>query len=49
MTVLLQGSSTIVLVGLIVLMLLFVFLAFLFVRRTMLSLREGYDDSARKR
>ncbi|ELZ76044.1 hypothetical protein C453_03509 [Haloferax elongans ATCC BAA-1513] len=34
--------------GLLVLMLLFVFFAYLLVRRTLLGLREGYDD-ARKR
>ncbi len=31
--------------GLIVVMLLFVFFAYLFVRRTVTGLREGYDDA----
>ncbi|WP_170836881.1 DUF7859 family protein [Haloferax larsenii] len=34
--------------GLLLLMLLFVFFGYLLVRRTLLGLREGYDD-ARKR
>jgi hypothetical protein len=31
-------------VGFVVLLLLFVFFGYLFVRRTLLGLREGYDD-----
>jgi hypothetical protein len=37
-----------VLLGLIVVMLLFVFFAYLFVRRTLVSLREGYDEASRR-
>ena len=33
--------------GLLVVLLLFVFFAFLFVRRTLTSMREGYDDAYR--
>jgi len=37
-----------ILVGLIVVMLLFVFFAYLFVRRTLTGLREGYESGYRK-
>ena len=35
--------------GLVVVMLLFVFFAYLFVRRTLTGLQEGYDDAYRDR
>ncbi|WP_191965405.1 MULTISPECIES: hypothetical protein [Haloferax] len=34
--------------GLLIVMLLFVFFAYLLVRRTLLGLREGYDDARRR-
>ena len=34
--------------GLVVVMLLFVFFVYLFVRRTLTGLRQGYDDAYRK-
>jgi hypothetical protein len=37
-----------ILVGLIVVMLLFVFFAYLFVRRTLTGLREGYESGYKK-
>ncbi|MFC6990020.1 hypothetical protein ACFQJD_17340 [Haloplanus sp. GCM10025708] len=37
-----------VLLGLIAVMLLLVFFAYLFVRRTLLSLREGYDEASHR-
>ncbi|WP_199174748.1 DUF7859 family protein [Halegenticoccus soli] len=38
-----------VFLGLLVIMLLFVFFAYLFVRRTMLGLREGYEQARDRR
>ena len=42
------GGLDPVFVGLLVAMLLFVFFAYLFVRRTLVGLREGYDRGRRE-